>query len=317
MYLNKLGRVIVFGGSGLMGTALVERLLNDGVKGVTIVDVAAPDTYIARDSRLNFVEADILHLDDIDLLEVMSKSDTIFFKVGKLGNPAHSAELSQALEYTEVNAVSFWRIILAANRCKNIKMIVDSSYTAVCDFSRSTPFSESDLPGITTNFYGLSKAILEDICLFANRVFDSLDVRFIRYPRVYSPKRQNFLNNFAANIANNEPIQLIGDPNKVVDLIHIDDAVEVAIRAAIYEGEKKIFHATYSDSHTLNQIVKLLCSEIGRSDHPVKFSPSGLTPREPCMACLADEYSTRELCCHFSFSLKKIIQQVLNSAKAC
>lgn len=305
--------ILVLGGSGLLGQALIRRLLSNGCHRVTIIDVRSPAPDILGDYRVQFINHDVVGLNLRTLERVLEDTEAMFYKVGKLGDPSHSSTVEAVWDYLAINALSLQRMmpVLRASQLRTI--IVDSSITAVSDFSKTAPIRESDGVGIPTNYYGVSKAILEDICAINHNSSD-LKIRVVRYPRVYSPDHGGFLINFARSIANSQPLRLFGNVDKLVDLVHLGDAVETSLRCMCYEGDARIFHAAYGEARTLRQIVELMRMKAGKTNYPIEIFESGTTPREPPNASLADTYSTQELGVIFRHSLDSMIQDALTKA---
>ena len=249
-------KITVFGGSGYLGTALVRELQKNGGYTIIIVDTHPPSPDVLVKENTQYYNLDILSASLKTISKVTEKSDTVFFKIGKLGDPSVSSKLSAGWDFLQTNAFALHRImpVLIDNDVKRI--IVDSSITAVADFSKSDPISENASHGVPTNFYGLSKAILEDLCKSIN-LNGLIQCTIIRYPRVYIPNQHNFLNSFASDIAKNIPIKIFGNVDKLIDLVHIDDATEVAVSCLNYVGEYDVFHAAYNRALTLRKIVEL------------------------------------------------------------
>ncbi len=304
---------VIFGGSGLMGEALVKRLLKEGSQSITIFDAKPPSLEVMSDSRIRFVKGNVVELAQQGIEDILGDAETLFFKVGMLGDPCFSTDISMAWNFINVNAMALARITPALKESRVRTVVVDSSITAVSDFSRNSPIRELDGIGSPTNFYGVSKAILEDVCAL-NHNHKNLRFRVVRYPRVYSSTQAGFLINFAKKILSNEPICLTGNPDKLLDLIHIEDAVEVAFRCMNFEGEEKIFHASYGKAKSLRKIIDILCEYAGKSNYPVILSKEGKTPREPINASLADTYSSHRLGTCFQFSLEAIVRDALKVA---
>ena len=192
---HEINQITIFGGSGYLGAQLVRQLKKTNKYRIIIVDVSAPPEDIVLDDWTLFLNIDILTADNETLNSTVKDTDVVFFKVGKLGDPRVSSRLSEAWQFIEVNALSLQRLspIFIENQVK--KIIVDSSITAAADFKKTVPISEENTHGIPTNFYGLSKALLEELCMFlySNSHIQTI---IIRYPRVYIPTQNNFLNIF-------------------------------------------------------------------------------------------------------------------------
>jgi nucleoside-diphosphate-sugar epimerase len=307
-------RIAIFGGAGLLGQSLIRRLLDLKNIEIFIFDLTKPELEIAQDPRIKYVHCDVLCIDENQISYLLDGVEEVYFKVGMLGNPIISSRISSAWEFLDINAFSLKRLIPVLTRAKVKRLIVDSSITAVSDISRSGPLQENTMPSIPTNYYGLSKAVLEDICN-SSRDIGELDTVIIRYPRVYSSQQDNFINIFARKIIKNEPIDLYGDVDKLVDLVHIDDATEVAVKCLDYENDVRVFHAAYGNPATLGEILDFLLREIGRESYSVNSTNDMRAPREPNKALLADSHTSSELKIQFVHSLNSIVLEAVNTAE--
>ena len=170
-----------------------------------------------NENRVVYINGNVLSLNHHDLLDAIGPAQTLFFKVGKLGDPNSSSDINQAWNYINLNALALWRMLPSLTSSNLSSIIVDSSITAIADFSFREMLYENSHVVSQTNFYGLSKAILEDICLFIQNTTE-LNCRIIRYPRVYSPHHAGFLSVFSRMIAKSEPLLVHGDLRKYLTL---------------------------------------------------------------------------------------------------
>jgi len=291
----------------------VRRLLKEGSNKVTIFDIYPPKDDLLSDPRILFIRGNVESLDFDSIIKIMGDAQTLFYKVGSLGDPSISSDADKSWDYLSINALSFWKLLPVIANTNVNTIVVDSSITAVSDLSYDSPISELKRIGTPTNFYGLSKAILEDICLFEEHK-SKLRIRIIRYPRVYSSTQNSFLVKFATNIYNGEPIKIFGNPDKLIDLIHIEDATETAIRCMQYRGKESVFHASYNETLTLTAIAHLMCKKARRPRHQIIHSDNGVAPREPKNASLNSVISQRALQVDYVYSLEKILDEVLENA---
>ena len=306
-------RIAIFGGSGLLGESLIKRLLKISEIKIVILDIEPPRLFFDYD-RVFYIKCDVRKVNDKKIKEYLSGVDVVFFKVGKLGNPNLSLEIESAWEFMDVNAFSLMRILPLFNSIGIKKVIVDSSITAVSDFSKSGGIIECDGPGTPSNFYGLSKAVLEDVCRVSKQLYN-VNSFIIRYPRVYSKDQDNFINIFAKKIVNDEPIKLFGDIDKLIDIIHINDATELAIKCIDYEGSLDVFHAAYNTAHTRRELVDLILSESNQKQLPSEIVEGVISPREPSSVFLDAILTKQELDLNYTFSLRSIVQEALEVAR--
>ena len=306
-------RVAILGGSGLLGQELACRLLDNNVE-VVILDLNSPAQELADHKMVSYYPCDITNVENCQIEKILNGVEIVYYKVGLLGNPNLSSEIESAWEFMNVNAFSLLRLMPVFQGAGIKKLIVDSSITAVSDLSRIAPLEECDFPSIPTNYYGLSKAILEDICM-TERHPAGIETIIIRYPRVYSPFQNNFINIIASKIANHEPIQLFGNVDKIVDIVHINDATELAVKCMDYEGNATVFHAAYGNPVSLKVFVEMILKAFGYESYPINISADSMSPREPNSSSLMDTMSLKELNFNYVSSVEEIVQEAVDQVK--
>ena len=305
--------IVVFGGSGFMGSALVSKLIDKSSRNVVIVDNQPPRAELLSHPRVAFVEQNILGFDKHVIAPLLVAAHAVVFKIGRLGSPLHATNIDLMGDYLHTNALSLKRLLDLSTHCAVPEVVVDSSITVLGDLDRTRPIIESDKARHPSNFYGLSKALLEDVCHFWNN--QSLGrVRLIRYPRVYSPEAPSFLKTFAAKISRGEPIEVVGDAGKLLDLVHIDDAIETAFKCIFYNGNETVFHASYGDARSVKEIIDLMLLEIGEPNYPVSYQGEGNLPREGKRMALASDHTRRTLDLEFKHSIYSIVKEALKSS---
>ena len=310
--MTERATIVVFGGSGFMGSALVSKLIDEDHRNIVIVDSQTPRADLLSHPNVVFVEQNILSFDRHVIETLLAAARVVFFKIGMLGNPLKATNFDLLGDYLHTNALSLKQLLELSTRYAVPKVIVDSSVTVLGDLDRTRPILETDQARHPSNFYGLSKALLEDVCHFwNNKSFGS--VKLIRYPRVYSPEAPSFVKTFAAQISRGEPIEVVGDAEKLVDLVHIEDAVDTAFKCISYDGNQTVFHASYGAPKSLKEIVDLMFLEIGNPNYPVIYKGEGNSPREGKRMALASDHTRRVLGLEFKHSVCSIVREALRS----
>ena len=116
----------------------------------------------------------------------------------------------------------------------------------------------SSIQAVNENEYGKSKKLSEDILLDFGKKNNSKNSIY-RFENVFGkwnkPNYNSFISTFSYNISHDIPINII-EPNKIINLIYIDDVVNEIINA-IYSKENKKGKFCY-----VNPIYKVKLSEI-------------------------------------------------------
>lgn len=200
-------KVLVFGGSGFLGSYLVEELLGRGYQ-TTVCDIKKMDWEI---SGYEFVECDILNPDQV--------SNAILEDVDFIYNLAGFANLDEAIENPyrtmELNVLGNINVL---NACleKNINRFVYASSAYAMNNKGS--------------FYGISKLSSEKIVEEYYKKYQ-LPYTILRYGSVYSER--NYENNYIYNLVDKAirsgEIIHEGDGKEVREYIHAHDAAKLSV----------------------------------------------------------------------------------------
>ena len=305
-------KIIVLGGNGILGSALVNKLSSQKNTQVVVVDKVINKIKNVN-QNITFFQLDIEKATSKKLEQILIGSSVIFYKIGKLGNPSESTDLNKCWNFISTNSLGFWKIVKVAEKLNINKLIVASSITAISDLNQNGPYSENIRSNTPPNFYGLSKAIIEDISNYKNS-FNKLKILIIRYPRIYVRNKNNFLIKFAKQIAFKNNLKIYGNFNKYIDLIHLDDAVDFALKCIDYKGSKSIFHVTYNKCLNIKQILHYLSKKINSKNKPKFLKKSFNSPRESDNAFLKDTYSSKIMKIKFKYDVYKLINDAIDFA---
>ena len=200
-----MSRVVVFGGSGFIGSYLVEELINRGYD-VIAADLS-PSKYFGEKY---FVECDIL--DEKRVNEVVSGSRYVF-------NLAGLANLDDAVKNPkktiELNVLGNLNILEACRNHNIDRFIYASSAYAMSDKG---------------SFYGISKLTSEKLTEEYYKKF-GLKFTIIRYGSVYSER--DYYNNYIYNLVKEAvltgEIDHNGDGEEIREYIHAADAAKLSV----------------------------------------------------------------------------------------
>lgn len=308
----KKNKIIIFGGNGVLGSALADKILKEYNNRILIFDKII-NKKINRNKKINYLRSDINKISIRKLKNLFKSTSVIYYLIGKPGNPNISSNIDNCWDFISVNSFGFWKVVKVAETMKIKKIIVASSITSISDLKKKGPYKESDMADIPPNFYGLSKALIEDISNYKN-LNSNLKILVIRYPRIYYNKSNNFLVKFARQMRQNKPITTYGQNNKLIDFVHLDDAVNFAYKCFKYNGSKNFFHVTYNFFLNLKEIINYISSKI----NPIKLKlikKNAKSPRESNQAALKSIYSSKEIKIKYKYNIYKILNEAINFSK--
>lgn len=174
--------ILVTGGCGYIGSHTVVELLDDN-RDVVIVDNFSNSSPNVLDSikeitnkNFKFYKIDITNEDDLEVV----------FKENKINSVIHFAALKAVGESVEkpleyyYNNLNSTLVLLKLMKKYNVKNFVFSSSATVYGSPKSLPINE-DFPLSTTNPYGASKLIIENILKDICKADSSFNVAILRY----------------------------------------------------------------------------------------------------------------------------------------
>ena len=174
--------ILVTGGCGYIGSHTVVELLDDN-RDVIIVDNfsnSSPNVLDSikeiTDKDFKFYKIDITNEDDLEVV----------FKENKINSVIHFAALKAVGESVEkpleyyYNNLNSTLVLLKLMKKYNVKNFVFSSSATVYGSPKTLPINE-DFPLSTTNPYGASKLIIENILKDICKADSSFNVAILRY----------------------------------------------------------------------------------------------------------------------------------------
>ncbi len=272
--------ILVTGGAGYMGPALIEKLLNLGHT-VRVIDNfwrGKKDALAGLD--VNLVEGDIRNPDDAQ--SVMKGIDIVFHLAAQPSVPLSEIESN----YTEQTNVTGTRLLLAAAREEKVKKFIFYSTMGVYGNVSDGLITENTALNPTAQS-SITKATGEFLCksFWLNY---QLPTVILRYGVVYGPSQglhhfDEFHGTFP-NIAvylgiSKKSITIYGSGNQTRGLIHIEDAANLAILAMNKEGVTGEAFNACSEVLTINALVEIVKNVIQKQEKTVVETVCIANPR--------------------------------------
>lgn len=253
---------LVTGGSGFIGSHLIEKLLKEGHSVINIDNfddfydykIKIKNTLASLEKNIDFEFSE--KENDIQNLISISKSEsyTLYFQDIRDKNGLekifqnhqidlviHLAALAgvrpsieRPLEYEEVNVRGTMNLWELCNQF-NIKKFVCASSSSVYGNNEKIPFSETDNVDQPISPYAATKKSGEVL----GHVYHSLygiDIIQLRFFTVYGPRQRPDLaiHKFTKLISENKEIPFYGDGNTARDYTYIDDIIDGILKSVDY-----------------------------------------------------------------------------------
>lgn len=216
------GRVLVTGGSGFIGSHLVQRLLSQGVA-VTCLRHKTPLDETAE--KADVVDADLSDMRSVEA--AMAGISTVFHLAGIAA--AHAADACPA-EAFRINTLGALNLLEAAHRSDRVRVILVSS-SHVFGQPRHLPITE-DHPVAPMSVYAATKLAADVMAAGYYRSF-GLHVTALRLFNVYGPGQATMavIPEIIRQALTRGRVQMKAlHPRR--DFLYVDDAVEAIVRTA-------------------------------------------------------------------------------------
>lgn len=258
----QITRAIVTGGSGFIGSHLVDALVERGVK-VTVIDIAEPKH---RNNSATYVTQDIRQ-DGLKEIFAAAQPEFVFHLAAHIDDRASVHEPVVNAEHNVIGSLK----VLEAARAVQVKKVLFASTCAVYGVPKKLPITEKQLPAPRTP-YGISKFVIEQYLAFY-QVTHRLPFVALRLANVYGPRQDGSKESgaiaiFTSKLLAGEQAFLNDDGQTVRDYIHVSDIVSAFILAAESEAEG-IFNCGTKVGTTSQDLYALIASELGSVLEPI------------------------------------------------
>jgi len=259
--MGRYSKLLVTGGTGFIGSHLVDRLLAEGFEVWVLDDFSAgrmENVSCHMGVRgFHLVRGDVR---DFGLVKKLVADVDAVFHEAALVDVASSIE--NPVLFNEVNVVGTLNLLRACLG-SDVKRFVFASSAAVYGDSKPARKRESMLPEPVSP-YGVSKLAAENYVQVFNELY-GLETVCLRCFNVYGP-RQGFgssysgvITAFLSRLLNGEPPIVHGDGKQTRDFVHVDDVVSANLLALEKEnGVGGVFNIASGTAVSVCELAKIL-----------------------------------------------------------
>jgi UDP-glucose 4-epimerase len=267
--------VLVTGGAGFIGSHLVDRLLNDGIK-VHVLDNLSTGNieHIKRwnnnnnNNNFRFFKLDLVH----DTIEYYGDRYSTIFHLA--ANPDVRSSSINPKEHFEQNIISTFNI-LEYSRKHDIDTFVFTSSSTVYGEPNVIPTPEDTLL-MPISMYGASKAACESlICSYAHMY--GIKAVIYRLANVIGVRSTHgviydFINKL---IRNKNMLEILGNGKQRKSYIHVNDCINAMLIGLNSNDKVNIFNVGSDDYIDVITIADIIINALGLSDVQLKFIDNG------------------------------------------
>ncbi len=267
-------RVLVIGGAGLVGSHIVDLLIQEPVREIVVYDNFVRGTHTNLEQalqcpRVKVVEGDITNLSQ--LRRAVEGIDYVF----------HLAALwlHQCVEdprdCLEVNVIGTYNVVETCQQM-GVKKVVYSSSASVYGDAISIPMTEEH-PFNNRTLYGASKIAGEQFFRAFNEMY-GLNYIGYRYMNIYGPRMDyrgvyvSVIMKVLDRIDQELPPIIFGDGSQSYDFVHVEDVAQANVLGLKSEVSDEFFNIGMGIRTSINELVHLLL-EITGSDLQPEYRP--------------------------------------------
>ena len=268
-------RILVTGGAGTIGSALVDQLLDSGAAQVTVLDNlvrgrVANLTDALASGRVNLVQGDIR---DRDLVHFVTTDRDIVFHQAAIRITQCAEDPRLALEVLVDGTFN----LLEAAAANSVDKVITASSASVYGLAETFPTTERHHHHNNDTFYGAAKSFNEGM-LRSFRAMNGLDYVALRYFNVYGPRMDvhglytEVLVRWMERIADGKPPLIFGDGLQTMDFVFTRDIARANVLAATSDVAEGTYNIASGTETSLLGLAEALL-EVMDTDLPVEHGP--------------------------------------------
>jgi UDP-glucose 4-epimerase len=282
---EKTSKILVTGGAGNIGSALVERLIANENNEVVIVDNLSTGfiTKLPSEEKKNwkFIKANVNVMEDISSIMLSFKFDYVFHLAAVVG-----VTRTQENPIDVLNDIEGIKNILNLSKNSSVKHVYFASSSEVYGEPVELPQNEHRTPLNSRVPYAVVKNVGE--CFFRSywQVY-GLPYTIFRFFNTYGPNQSTdfVVSRFISAALKNRDIQIYGDGSQTRTFTYVDDTVSVCY--SIFEKQllvNDVINIGNDELMTIRELAELTIKITG-SNSKINFLPplkeGDMTRRQP------------------------------------
>lgn len=258
--------ILVTGGAGLVGSHIVDLLLEEQPAEIRVLDNFTRGrkrnlAHACASGRVTIVEGDLR--DQALLHDVLQDVDLVFHQAAiRITQCAEEPRLA-----VDVLAVGTFNLLEAAVK-RGVRKVVAASSASVYGMADQFPTNERHHPYNNRTLYGAAKAFNEGLLASFHEMY-GLEAVALRYFNVYGPRMDvhgvytEVLVRWMERIEAGQPPLVFGSGNQTVDFVHAADIARANLLAAATDVGYDVFNVASGQEVSLNALAAALTRQMG------------------------------------------------------
>jgi UDP-glucose 4-epimerase len=248
-------KVMVTGGSGFIGSHVLDKLVAAGHEAVNFDLLRSPH----HNGEVAWVEGSLLDPDQVRA--ALRGSDAVI-------HLAAWADVDQVIkDPTTAEAVNVrgTQFVLDAARAEGVKRVVYGSTVWAYDKAVGTePFDEETPLGLPSHFYTATKLAGEMYCRSYGELYGQ-EHTILRFGIPYGPRSRPtaVVAAFTAKALRGEPLTIAGDGSQSRRFVYVEDLADGVVAGLAPQAANRIYNLVSPDSVTIKQVAETVQEIVG------------------------------------------------------
>lgn len=262
-----MGQFLITGGSGFVGSHLVEQLTENGHK-VTVTDIMPSESANKLAPFLNRIKyswKSTIDLENKDFEDI----DCVIYLAGQADVPLALSSPRYTFDANVMGLVNVLEILRSKPKTKIIYMSTKNVYGTVPP--NRIPITEDE--GLrASDPYGASKAAADLACQSYAKAY-GMPIVILRSGGVFGPRSRpkQVIPTFIRQALANNPITIEGDGSQATDYNYVKNLVEAIVSAAEKEAVG-VYNVAYGQDVTILELANLVI-ELTGSESQITYVP--------------------------------------------
>lgn len=256
-----MGKELVTGGAGFIGSHLAERLIEMGHKVIVIDNLSVGkkenlsrvlDNPLFEFRKIDIVKGDIeVAFEDVERVWHLAANSDV--RGGERNTGSH---LNQ-------NVIGTYRVLESMKKAK-IKNIIFTSSSTVYGEEARRPTSESFGPLKPCSLYGASKNASESFVSSYSYSF-GITSWIYRFANVIGPRSTHgVIYDFVRKLRNDpSKLEILGDGEQEKSYVHVNDCIDAFLKGLEGKDKVNIFNVGSEDTIKVKEIAEIVSREMG------------------------------------------------------